>query len=80
MLSIQLKSSPEQGQHTVLSTGLPVRETPCVNNLPLDDVHCTESLRAISKRTNEDAAQAARTAVRKNNFIGSWVMEATKVC
>ena len=34
---------------------------------------CKESLR---KRTNEDAAQAARTAVRTKNFIESWVMEA----
>jgi hypothetical protein len=39
--------------------------------------HCKESLR---ERTNEDAAQAARTAVRTKNFIESLVMEATKVC
>ena len=39
-----------------------------------------ESLRAILKRTNEDTAQAARTAVRTKNFIESWVMkEAVKL-
>ena len=31
------------------------------------------------KRTNEDTAHAARTAVRTKNFIESWVVEATKV-
>ena len=31
--------------------------------------HCKERLRAILKRTNEDTAQDARTAVRTKNFI-----------
>ena len=38
----------------------------CASTLPSDDVNVR---RAILKRTNEDTAQAARTAVRTKNFI-----------
>ena len=43
---------------------------------------CKESLRAILKRTNEEATQAARTAVIIKNFIEFRVMKAasSKVC
>ena len=38
----------------------------CASTLPSDDVNVR---RAILKRTNEDTAQAARTAVRARYFI-----------
>jgi hypothetical protein len=54
------------------------RNPPCANTLP-SEILIVKRLRAISERTNEDdAVQAATTAVRMKNFIVSWVMLITE--
>ena len=59
-----------------------LRVLACANILPSDNVIAKRVLDgAIVKLTNEDTAQAAKTAVRTKNFIESVLGdEATKVC